>query len=135
MHRGVEAACDVTFALQAVSAAVSKPGHAAHPVQALENLIFVLRGSVKEAGGEDGLMGNAETVIKASLTGAVLAGPAANERGAGYCHRGHTLVLRFPPSPLLSLQTCHPTVGSRSPPSRKEAADVNMYVSHRGPGR
>lgn len=74
------------------------------------------------------MMGKAETVIKASLTGAVLAGPAANERGAGCCRRGHTLVFPFPPSPLLSLQTRHPPVASCSPPSHPCRCDRARLV-------
>lgn len=77
------------------------------------------------------MMGSAETVIKASLTGAVLAGPAANERGAGCCRRGHTLVLRFPPSPLLSFR---PAIQLSVPAALPHIpADVNMPVSYRGP--
>lgn len=64
------------------------------------------------------MTGSAETVIKASLTGAVLAGPAANEPGAGCCRRGHALVFCFPPSPLLSLQTCRFPPSCTAPPPR-----------------
>lgn len=75
-----------------------------------------LREREKEAGGgRTGWQGTAQTlVITASLetrlTGAALAGPAANERRAGCCRQGHECALRSPPSPLLDIQTCHPVL-------------------------
>lgn len=102
----------------------------AHPLPALEVLTFVLRGSIKAAGGGGWMMGGAETVIKAWLTGAVLAGPAANERGAAvaedtrFCSVSH-LLLSSASRPVIQLPP--------PPPSHEDAAHVNMPVSHRGP--